>query len=167
MTNANPSNAGREAGVRVSTDQAELDLDWLIVPLEFLAKCFEGGEMGVVGRVVDLGAPALVGKREFEHFGPGSGQGQPELIEHDRDRFESEQPDIGCVRENHLAPLALIGADVEEHGVFRRCFSSDSFDYPPFAVDVDVSFDIAPRHHIAPAEFVKRAAQCGPAAGVP
>jgi len=33
MTNANPSNAGREAGVRVSTDQAELDLDWLVPAL--------------------------------------------------------------------------------------------------------------------------------------
>jgi GNAT superfamily N-acetyltransferase len=33
MTNANPSNAGRETGVRVSTDPAELDLDWLVPAL--------------------------------------------------------------------------------------------------------------------------------------
>ena len=33
MSNANPSNAGRETGVRVSTDPAELDLDWLVPAL--------------------------------------------------------------------------------------------------------------------------------------
>jgi GNAT superfamily N-acetyltransferase len=33
MANANPSNAGRETGVRVSTDPAELDLDWLVPAL--------------------------------------------------------------------------------------------------------------------------------------
>ncbi len=33
MTNANPSNAGRETGVRVSTDPAELDLDWVVAAI--------------------------------------------------------------------------------------------------------------------------------------
>ena len=42
MTNANPSNAGRETGVRVSTDPAELDLDWLVPALSERAYWAQG-----------------------------------------------------------------------------------------------------------------------------
>ena len=33
MSESVPSNAGREAGVRISTDPAELDVDWLVTSL--------------------------------------------------------------------------------------------------------------------------------------
>ena len=33
MTNENPSNAGRETGVRISTDPADVDLEWLVPAL--------------------------------------------------------------------------------------------------------------------------------------
>ena len=122
--------------------------------------------MGVVGRVVDPGTPALVGKCEFEHLGPGSAKASLSLSSTTGTGSKASSRDWR-VRENNLAPLALICTNVEEHRVLQRRFPGDSFDYPPLSIDVDVSLDIAPRHHIAPAEFVKRAAQYGPVAGVP
>jgi GNAT superfamily N-acetyltransferase len=46
----NETNAGREAGVRVSTDPAELDLDWIVAALSERAYWAEGRPRDVIER---------------------------------------------------------------------------------------------------------------------